>query len=200
MIYNFSKRIFDIIFSIFVILILFIPMILISLMIKASSKGPIFYKWKVVGKDGLYFTALKFRTMVVNADILKESLESDNEMKGPFFKMNNDPRVTRIGKILRKYSVDELPQFLSVLTGSMSIVGPRPPLQTEYVNFSDFQKTKLQVKPGITCLWQVEGRNQISDPDDWVNKDLEYINNRSFLIDLNIIYKTILTVLKGSGK
>lgn len=198
--YSFFKRIFDIFFSLAVLLILFFPLIFIGLLIKTSSKGSIFYKWKVVGKDGLYFTGLKFRTMVTNADNLKESLKSSNEMEGPFFKMNNDPRVTPLGRILRKYSLDELPQFLSVLTGSMSVVGPRPPLQTEYINFSDFQKTKLQVKPGITCLWQVEGRNQISNPDDWVKKDLQYIKNRSFLLDIMIIYKTILTIFKGSGK
>lgn len=198
--YSFFKRIFDIFFSLAVLLILFFPLIFIGLLIKISSKGSIFYKWKVVGKDGLYFTGLKFRTMVTNADDLKESLKSSNEMEGPFFKMNNDPRVTSLGRILRKYSLDELPQFLSVLTGSMSVVGPRPPLQTEYINFSDFQKTKLQVKPGITCLWQVGGRNQISDPDEWIKKDLQYIKNRSFLLDIMIIYKTILTVFKGSGK
>lgn len=200
MFYNFFKRVFDIFFSIFIIIVLFFPLVLIGLIIKISSKGPIFYKWKVVGKEGLYFTALKFRTMIVDADTLKESLQSSNEMKGPFFKMDNDPRITSVGKILRKYSLDELPQFLSVLTGSMSVVGPRPPLQTEYINFSDFQKTKLHVKPGITCLWQTEGRNQISDADEWIKKDLEYIENRSFLMDITIIYKTIITVFKGSGK
>jgi len=200
MIYNFSKRMFDIFFSISIMLVLFFPLVLIGLIVKISSKGPIFYKWKVAGKDGLYFTGLKFRTMVIDADIIKESLQSSNEMKGPFFKMDNDPRTTRVGKVLRKYSLDELPQFLSVLTGSMSVVGPRPPLQTEYVNFSDFQKTKLQVKPGITCLWQTEGRNQISDADEWIKKDLEYIKNRSFLMDMTIICKTILIVFKGTGK
>ena len=114
--------------------------------------------------------------------------------------MKNDPRITKIGKVLRKYSIDELPQFLSVLSGSMSVVGPRPPLQTEYANFTEFQKRKLKVKPGITCLWQVEGRNQISDPDEWIQKDLDYINNRSFMMDMKIIFKTMLTVFRGSGK
>jgi len=182
------------------ILLLFIPMMFVSLMIKLTSKGPILYKWKVVGKDGVYFNSFKFRTMVINADDLKDSLQSNNEMKGPFFKMKNDPRITKIGKVLRKYSIDELPQFLSVLSGSMSVVGPRPPLQTEYANFTEFQKRKLKVKPGITCLWQVEGRNQISDPDEWIQKDLDYINNRSFMMDMKIIFKTILTVFRGSGK
>lgn len=200
MIYNLSKRLFDLIFSFSMILLLFIPMVFVSLMIKLTSKGPILYKWKVVGKDGVYFNSFKFRTMVINADDLKDSLQSNNEMKGPFFKMKNDPRITKIGKVLRKYSIDELPQFLSVLSGSMSVVGPRPPLQTEYANFTEFQKRKLKVKPGITCLWQVEGRNQISDPDEWIQKDLDYINNRSFMMDMKIIFKTILTVLRGSGK
>lgn len=200
MIYNISKRLFDLIFSFSMILLLFIPMVFLSLIIKLTSKGPILYKWKVVGKDGVYFNSFKFRTMVLNADDLKDSLKSNNEMKGPFFKMKNDPRITRIGKVLRKYSIDELPQFISVLSGSMSVVGPRPPLQTEYANFTEFQKKKLKVKPGITCLWQVEGRNQISDPDEWIKKDLEYINNRSFMMDMKIIFKTILTVIIGSGK
>lgn len=200
MIYNLSKRLFDLIFSFSMILLLFIPMVFVSLMIKLTSKGPILYKWKVVGKDGVYFNSFKFRTMVINADDLKDSLQSNNEMKGPFFKMKNDPRITKIGKVLRKYSIDELPQFLSVLSGSMSVVGPRPPLKTEYANFTEFQKRKLKVKPGITCLWQVEGRNQISDPDEWIQKDLDYINNRSFMMDMKIIFKTILTVLRGSGK
>jgi len=200
MIYNLSKRLFDLIFSFSMILLLFIPMMFVSLMIKLTSKGPILYKWKVVGKDGVYFNSFKFRTMVINADDLKDSLQSNNEMKGPFFKMKNDPRITKIGKVLRKYSIDELPQFLSVLSGSMSVVGPRPPLQTEYANFTEFQKRKLKVKPGITCLWQVEGRNQISDPDEWIQKDLDYINNRSFMMDMKIIFKTILTVFRGSGK
>jgi lipopolysaccharide/colanic/teichoic acid biosynthesis glycosyltransferase len=200
MIYNVSKRLFDLIFSFSMILLLFIPMVFVSLMIKLTSKGPILYKWKVVGKDGVYFNSFKFRTMIINADDLKDSLQSNNEMKGPFFKMKNDPRITKIGKVLRKYSIDELPQFLSVLSGSMSVVGPRPPLQTEYANFTEFQKRKLKVKPGITCLWQVEGRNQISDPDEWIQKDLDYINNRSFMMDMKIIFKTMLTVFRGSGK
>ena len=200
MIYKVSKRLFDLIFSFSILLLLFIPMLFVSLIIKFTSKGPILYRWKVVGKDGVYFNSFKFRTMVLNADDLKDSLQSNNEMKGPFFKMKNDPRITKIGKVLRKYSIDELPQFLSVLSGSMSVVGPRPPLQTEYANFTEFQKRKLKVKPGITCLWQVEGRNQISDPDEWIQKDLDYINNRSFMMDMKIIFKTMLTVFRGSGK
>ena len=169
-------------------------------MIKATSKGPIFYNWNVVGKDGVFFNSFKFRTMVINADELKERLQEKNEMSGPFFKMKNDPRITRVGSYLRKYSLDELPQFISVLQGKMSVVGPRPPLQSEYKNFSNFQKKKLAVKPGITCLWQVDGRNNINDADEWIKKDLEYISKRGFIFDLSIIFKTIITVFRGTGK
>jgi lipopolysaccharide/colanic/teichoic acid biosynthesis glycosyltransferase len=175
-------------------------MLFISVLIKASSKGPIFYNWRVVGKNGVFFNSYKFRTMVVNADKLKKELKTKNEMSGPFFKMKNDPRVTWIGRLLRKYSIDELPQFISVLQGSMSIVGPRPPLQSEYENFSNFQKQKLAIKPGITCLWQVDGRNNIDDADEWIKKDLEYISKRSFTFDLSIILRTIITVFRGTGK
>ena len=188
--YLFFKRIFDIIFSLIILITLLIPFFLISVMIKATSKGPIFYNWNVVGKDGVFFNSFKFRTMVINAD----------EMSGPFFKMKNDPRITRVGSYLRKYSLDELPQFISVLQGKMSVVGPRPPLQSEYKNFSNFQKKKLAVKPGITCLWQVDGRNNINNADEWIKKDLEYISKRGFIFDLSIIFKTIITVFKGTGK
>lgn len=200
MIYQCTKRLFDICFSIVVLTILFFPMLFISVLIKASSKGPIFYNWRVVGKNGVFFNSYKFRTMVVNADKLKKELKTKNEMSGPFFKMKNDPRVTWIGRLLRKYSIDELPQFISVLQGSMSIVGPRPPLQSEYENFSNFQKQKLAIKPGITCLWQVDGRNNIDDADEWIKKDLEYISKRSFIFDLSIILRTIITVFRGTGK
>ena len=199
-IYLLFKRLFDIIFSLMVLLFLFIPLIFIGIMIKISSNGPILYPWKVVGKDGRYFQSYKFRTMVFNADLIKNELKDLNEMSGPFFKMENDPRITKIGRILRKYSIDELPQFFSVLIGDMSVVGPRPPLESEYKVFTDFQKKKLKVKPGITCLWQVDGRNDINDADEWINKDLEYISKRSFTFDIYIIFKTILTVFKGTGK
>lgn len=198
--YLICKRVFDIIFSFLLLVVLFLPFVFIGLMIKLSSKGPILYTWKVVGKDGVYFNSFKFRTMVINADKMKEQLKDKNEMSGPFFKIEDDPRVTSIGKFLRKYSIDELPQFISVFLGSMSIVGPRPPLQTEYVNFTDFQKQKLSVKPGITCLWQVQGRNNINDANEWIEKDLEYISKRDFIFDIKIIIKTIFAVFRGTGK
>jgi lipopolysaccharide/colanic/teichoic acid biosynthesis glycosyltransferase len=123
-----------------------------------------------------------------------------NEMSGPVFKMTDDPRVTPFGRWLRKYSLDELPQLWSVLKSDMSLVGPRPPLQSEYALFSDWQKRKLQVKPGLTCLWQVSGRNYISNFDDWVKLDLEYINNWNLLLDFQILLRTIPVVIFGKGK
>ena len=198
--YYFFKRVFDIIFSFFVLIILFPFFILIAFIIKIESKGTVIYNWKVVGKNGIKFNSFKFRTMREDADSLKKDLLNSNEMKGPFFKMTNDPRVTYFGRFLRKYSLDELPQFFSVLLGDMSVVGPRPPLQIEFEEFNEFEKRKMQVKPGITCLWQVEGRNSISDASEWINKDLEYIEKQNFMLDLKIIFKTILTVLRGSGK
>jgi len=138
--------------------------------------------------------------MIKNADNMKDELLGSNEMEGPFFKMKDDPRITNIGKILRKYNLDELPQFFSVLKGDMSVVGPRPPLVSEWKNFSEFQKKKLQIKPGITCLWQVDGRNSISNPDSWIEKDLEYIDKVSFGLDINIIFKTIIRTFEGTGR
>ena len=194
------KRLFDIAFSFTILIILAPAFFVIGIIIKFTSRGPIIYNWKVVGKNGKYFKSYKFRTMIEDADLKKKNLMSKNEMKGPFFKITNDPRITKIGGFLRKYSLDELPQFFSVLEGNMSIVGPRPPLQKEYELFTEFEKRKLSMKPGLTCLWQVEGRNEISDPELWIKKDLEYIENQSFLLDCKIIFKTILVVLKGTGK
>lgn len=173
---------------------------LIALAIKLNSPGPVLYRWKVVGQDGRYFTGYKFRTMVVNADALKAQLAALNEMKGPMFKITNDPRVTSVGRFLRKYSLDELPQLWSVVCGDMSLIGPRPPLQTEYALFTEFQKQKLTVKPGITGLWQVAGRNEITDFDEWVRLDLSYIENWSLWLDFKILALTVLAVVKGTGK
>ena len=197
---NYLKRLFDIIFSIILIVILFPIYLFVSFLIVFDSGFPIFYKWRVVGKDGVFFKAYKFRTMIINADKVKKNLLNKNEMQGPFFKMKNDPRITRLGNFLRKYSLDELPQFFSVLYGDMSIVGPRPPLQSEWKEFSKYQKSKLQVKPGITCLWQIGGRNEINDANEWVKKDLEYIQNISFRLDCYIIYKKIFKIFEGTGR
>ncbi len=168
-----------------------------ALAIRLSSGTPVLYRWNVVGKDGRPFVGYKFRTMVVGADRLKDELLAHNEMRGPVFKMADDPRVTPIGKILRKFSLDELPQLWSVLVGDMSMVGPRPPLQSEYARFTDFQKRKLAVTPGMTSLWQVRGKPR--DLDEWVRLDLEYIEHWSLWLDVKILFKTALVVLTGKN-
>ena len=171
----------------------------IALAVKLSSPGPILYEWKVVGQGGRAFVSWKFRTMVRNADALKVYLRPQNQMRGPVFKMRDDPRVTPVGRTLRRYSLDELPQLVSVLIGDMSLVGPRPPLQSEYALFTDVQRGKLAVRPGLTCLWQVSGRNDIADFDEWVRLDLEYIRRWSFWLDLRILLRTIPVLLGGRG-
>lgn len=194
------KRILDIFVS-GLLLILILPLSLVlAAAVKLTSRGPVFYRWLVVGKGGRRFTGFKFRSMYSNADEVKKQLESLNEMSGPVFKLTNDPRVTRIGGFLRRYSLDELPQLYSVLKGDMSLVGPRPPLVSEYLRFTEYQKQKLAVKPGITCLWQVNGRNNVKDFDDWVKLDLDYIRRWSLKLDFWILMKTAAEVFAGSGK
>ena len=158
------------------------------------------YPWRVVGRSGQRFVGYKFRSMVANADELKPQLLRQNEMTGPVFKLTRDPRITALGGWMRRYSFDELPQLYSVLVGDMSLVGPRPPLESEFVQFTDFQRQKLAVKPGITCLWQVSGRNRVHDFDDWVRLDLEYIRTWSLILDFQILARTLREVLRGSGK
>lgn len=172
----------------------------IAIAIKVTSRGPIFFKQQRSGQNGRPFTLYKFRTMVTNAEQYKQELEAMNEMRGPVFKLTKDPRVTRVGKILRKYSLDELPQFWNVLIGDMSLVGPRPLPVDEVKRFSDLaHRRRLSVKPGLTCLWQIGGRNQIFDFKDWVRLDLEYIDNWSLWLDLKILLFTIPAVLRGTG-
>jgi lipopolysaccharide/colanic/teichoic acid biosynthesis glycosyltransferase len=184
----------------FLLIVLAPSFLVFAILIKATSRGPVFYRWRVVGEGGRPFVGYKFRSMVANADELKAKLLDQNEMAGPVFKLTQDPRITAIGAWMRRYSLDELPQLYSVLKNDMSLVGPRPPLVTEYSQFTAVQKQKLAVKPGITCLWQVNGRNQVSDFDDWVKFDLEYIRDWSLALDFRILYKTAREVLAGSGK
>ena len=193
------KRILDIIISIVLLIIILPIFICIIILIKIIYKGPIFFKWHVIGKNGIPFTGYKFRTMIANAENLKVDLLESNEMTGPVFKMTDDPRITKVGKYLRKYSLDELPQLWSVLKGDMSLVGPRPASPHEWENYEEWHKRKLSVTPGITCLWQVNGRNKIYKFDDWIKMDLEYIDNWNLWIDIKIFFKTIPTVLKGTG-
>ena len=173
---------------------------LLVVLIKITSPGPVFFKQQRSGLNGAPFTLYKFRTMVTNAEQSKHELEAMNEMRGPVFKVTSDPRITRIGKWLRRYSLDELPQLLNVLRGEMSLVGPRPLPVDEVKRFNDLaHRRRLSVKPGLTCLWQISGRNQIKDFKDWVRLDLEYIDNWSLWLDLKILLRTIPVVFLGTG-
>lgn len=193
------KRLIDIIGSI-VALILFSPFMLAAAIgILITDGRPIFYEWNVIGRNKKPFKSWKFRTMVKNADQLKKDLSDKNEMNGPVFKINHDPRILPFGRWLRKWSIDETPQLFSILKGDMSLVGPRPVFPYELVKYESWQRRKLSIKPGITCFWQASGRNQIKNFDEWVKLDLEYIDNWSLLLDLKILLKTIPAVLLGRG-
>lgn len=194
----FTKNMFDRLFALAVLLVSAPILALISLAIKLDSRGPVLFKQVRSGLNGRLFPLYKFRTMGIDAEKKKKELEKLNEMSGPVFKIRNDPRVTRIGKFLRKTSLDEFPQFLNVLKGDMSVVGPRPPIPKEVENYEPWQHRRLSVKPGITCTWQVSGRNQI-DFDDWIRLDLAYIDNWSLWNDTKIIARTVPAVLKGDG-
>jgi len=173
---------------------------LIAMAIKLSSKGPVFFKQQRSGLNGSPFSIYKFRTMATNAEQYQHELAAMNEMTGPVFKVTNDPRITPIGKWLRKFSLDELPQLFNVLRGEMSLVGPRPLPVDEVRRFNDLaHRRRLSVKPGITCLWQISGRNQITDFKDWVRLDLQYIDNWSIWLDLTILVRTLPAVLLGTG-
>jgi exopolysaccharide biosynthesis polyprenyl glycosylphosphotransferase len=196
----FFKRLLDIAISA-ILLVLLAPLLaLIAAAIKLTTPSlPIFYRWRVVGRNGVEFTGYKFTTMNPDADRVKVDLAQFNEMSGPVFKMKDDPRVTSLGKFLRKYSLNELPQLWSVLKGDMSLVGPRPAFRHELQRYEFWHKRKLSIQPGITCLWQVNGRNRISNFDDWVALDLEYIDNWSLWLDMKILLRTARTVIAGSG-
>jgi len=195
-----SKRLIDIFASALLLILLSPLMLIISLLIYLTSGRPIFYRWNVTGFNKKPIKSWKFRTMINNADELKQELLDKNEMNGPVFKIADDPRVTPLGRFLRKYSIDELPQIWSVLKGDLSLVGPRPAGPYELERYEHWQRRKLSIKPGITCLWQVSGRNDINDFDEWVKLDLEYIDNWSLWLDLKILLKTIPAVIKGTGK
>jgi len=196
----FVKRIMDIVISGLALIILSPVLLVATALVKFTSPGPVFYEWRVLGLNKRPFKSWKFRTMVDNADELKADLLKRNEMVGPVFKMRDDPRVTGVGRALRRFSLDELPQLYSVLKGDMSLVGPRPPLEGEVNRFESWHRRKLSLKPGLTCLWQVSGRNEIRNFDEWAKLDLEYIDNWSLWRDLKILFKTVGVVLGGSGR
>jgi exopolysaccharide biosynthesis polyprenyl glycosylphosphotransferase len=194
------KSVVDFVGAIVLLLVFALPMIIVALIIKATSKGPVMFRQQRAGLNGAPFTMFKFRTMVTNAEQLKQELAALNEMSGPVFKITRDPRVTPIGKWLRKTSVDEFPQLFNVLRGEMSLVGPRPLPVDEVKRFDDVaHRRRLSVKPGLTCLWQISGRSQISDFKEWVRLDLQYIDNWSLWLDFKILLRTIPVVLFGRG-
>ena len=193
------KTIFDFLFSTIVLVGLSPLYLLIAIAIKLDSKGPVFFKQKRLGLRGRYFTLYKFRTMVVNAEEQRNDLEKQNEMDGPVFKIAKDPRITTVGRFLRKSSLDELPQFFNVLRGDMSVVGPRPPIPEEVKQYERWQLRRLSMKPGITCIWQVSGRNRIQF-EEWMKMDMEYIDNWSLKIDIVILLKTVRTILRFDGE
>ena len=193
------KNTFSILAALLILIIWSPVLVLISLIIKATSKGPVFFKQKRVGLRGRTFYMYKFRTMVANAEQLQKDLMAANEADGPVFKIKNDPRITKIGKFLRKTGLDELPQFFNVLIGDMSLVGPRPPIPSEVKQYERWQLRRLSMKPGITCTWQIKpNRNNISF-EEWMKMDLQYIDNWSNKLDLVLFLKTIKTMIKGSG-
>jgi lipopolysaccharide/colanic/teichoic acid biosynthesis glycosyltransferase len=194
-----TKRALDLVLATAALLVLAPFLAVIALLIKATSRGPVLYEWRVLGERGRPFVGYKFRTMVADADTQKAAVLAHNEMNGPVFKMKQDPRITRVGRVLRKYSLDELPQLWSVLTGDMSLVGPRPVYPSELAGFAPWQRAKLAVTPGITCLWQVSGRSEIKEFDRWVRLDLEYIEQWSLALDIRILLKTVPAVLSGRG-
>lgn len=196
--YRFSKRLFDFLVS-GISLVLLIPLfVIISLLIFVDDPGPIIYSQMRTGRDGKPFKMYKFRSMVVNADELLDNLKKLNEVSGPMFKMKSDPRITRIGRFIRKTSIDELPQLFNVLVGNMSLVGPRPPLVNEVKDYSDFDKQRLWVIPGCTGLWQATERNSVGF-HEMVELDLEYIKKSGFFFDLYLIIKTIKIMFLPNG-
>ncbi|MCI0453051.1 MAG: sugar transferase [Candidatus Latescibacteria bacterium] len=196
--YAFTKRAFDLVAG-SAILLLLLPVIpMVAIMIRLDSQGPVFYRQERVGKNGRPFKFYKFRSMRADSDRLRAELETSNELTGPVFKMKNDPRVTSVGQFLRRSSLDEIPQIFNVLRGDMSIVGPRPALPGEVAKYEVWHRRRLEVKPGITCLWQVAGRNHVGF-DEWMRLDIEYMSRRSVRTDLGIFLKTIPAVIARRG-
>ena len=196
--YNAAKRMLDIC-MIFLTLPILIPLfVIVAIAIRIDSKGKIIYKQERIGLNGKKFFMYKFRSMVSNADNILKDLQALNEMDGPVFKIKNDPRITRVGRFLRKHSIDEFPQFINVIKGDMSLVGPRPPLVHEVLYYGSYERQRLSVKPGLTCYWQISGRNQIGFKD-WIECDLKYIREQNLWLDFKMIIKTIAVVINGKG-
>lgn len=194
--YDFFKRVFDIICSLFALVILFPFMIIVVLIVALSDgQGHPFFVQKRTGRNGKEFKLIKLRTMKLNAECELENLQHKNEMDGPVFKIQDDPRITKVGKFLRKFGIDEIPQLLNILSGSMSFVGPRPPLPKEVEQYSTYDRARLLVKPGLTCYWQVSPKRNSVSFKEWMELDRKYIAERSFLLDIKLIFLTAIRVI-----
>jgi len=196
--YFFAKRAIDILLASAALVVLAPLFLLVSLAVVLEDGGPVIYSQTRIGRNGKPFQFFKFRSMIKDADAIKDQLVQQNEASGPIFKMKNDPRITRVGRILRRSSIDELPQLLNILRGDMSIIGPRPHLPREVALYGERQKRRLSVEPGLVCLREVYGRSNLTF-DQWIELDLLYIENRSFLTDLSILMRLIPAVLRGEG-
>lgn len=200
-VYDFFKRVFDIFCAFIGLAILFVPFLIISLIIIIDNPGASpMYCQKRIGKNGKEFSFYKFRSMVAGADAMLESLLDKNEMDGPVFKIKDDPRITRVGRFIRKTSIDELPQLWNVLIGDMSLVGPRPALPREVSLYTEKQLQRLTVTPGITCFWQIKPQRNSIPFDEWLELDLQYIKERSFKVDIVVLFKTIGAVCGMEGE
>ena len=192
-VYKFFKRLIDIIGSLIGLILASPILAVVGILIKLESKGPVIFSQTRVGLNGNEFKMYKLRSMVVNAEELKKKLEGQNEMSGPMFKIKDDPRITKVGKFIRKTSIDELAQLVNVLKGDMSLVGPRPSLPNEVEQFEDWMLERLEVKPGLTCFWQVMGRNNI-EFEEWMELDVKYVRERSLWLDIKLIFKTFFVL------
>ena len=198
-VYDVCKRIFDLVMSTFALIVLSPVFLIVAIAIKCEDGGSVFYSQTRLTKGGKEFKMFKFRSMCPNAHEMLDQLREQNEMDGPAFKMKNDPRITKIGRFIRKTSIDELPQLMNIIMGDMSIIGPRPPLPEEVAQYTPYQLHRLDVKTGLACYHECQGRSDDKNFDNWVESDLKYIRERSMLTDLKVIFWTIRVVLTGKG-
>ena len=198
-VYEACKRVFDIVMCTFALIVLSPLFLIVAIAIKCEDGGPVFFKQERLTKGAKVFGMYKFRSMCVDAESKLEALLEQNEMEGPAFKMEDDPRITKVGKFIRKTSIDELPQLVNIINGEMTIIGPRPPLVREVEEYTPYHMHRLDVKTGLSCYRECFGRSNIHDFDEWVESDLKYIRERSMWTDIKVILKTIVVVIKCEG-